>query len=69
MLSWSLDGKWVYVSLRHFPFGSSQTAVIPVKSGARLINQDEVSLGMTPNYSVNKRRSAKVKLFRIYLEQ
>jgi hypothetical protein len=35
MLSWSLDGKWVYVSLRHFPFGSSKTAVIPVKSGAR----------------------------------
>ena len=34
LLSWSLDGKWVYVSLRHFPFGSSKTAVIPIKSGA-----------------------------------
>ena len=90
MLSWSLDGKWVYVSRRHFPFGSSKTAVIPVKSGAapptftegfgseadfaripgaRLINQDEVSPGMTPNYFVNKRRSAKANLFRIYLQQ
>jgi serine/threonine protein kinase len=90
LLSWSPDGKWVYVSLRHFPFGSSKTAVIPVRSGdapptftkgfggeadfaripgARLINQDEVSPGMTPNYFVNKRRSAKANLFRIYLEQ
>jgi len=89
MLSSSLDGKWVYVSRRHFPFGSSKTAVIPVKSGAapptftegfgseadfaripgaRLINQDEVSPGMTPNYFVNKRRSAKANLFRIYLQ-
>jgi len=34
LLSWSLDGKWVYVSLRHFPFGSSKTAVIPIESGA-----------------------------------
>ena len=34
LLSWSLDGKWVYVSLRPFPFGSSKTAVIPIKSGA-----------------------------------
>jgi hypothetical protein len=90
LLSWSLDGKSVYVSLRHFPFGSSKTAVIPVKSGAppptftegfgseadfaripgaRLINQDEVSPGISPNYFVNKRRSAKANLFRIYLEQ
>jgi len=90
LLSWSPDGQWVYVSLRHFPFGSSKTAVIPVRSGdapptftkgfggeadfaripgARLINQDEVSPGMTPNYFVNKRRSAKANLFRIYLEQ
>jgi Tol biopolymer transport system component len=90
LLSWSPDGKWVYVSLRHFPFGSSKTAVIPVRSGdapptftkgfggeadfariagARLINQDEVSPGTTPNYFVNKRRSAKANLFRIYLEQ
>jgi serine/threonine protein kinase len=90
LLSWSLDGKWVYVPLRHFPFGSSKTAVIPVKSGAapptftegfgseadfaripgaRLINQNEVSPGMTPDYFVTKRRSAKANLFRIYLEQ
>jgi serine/threonine protein kinase len=90
LLSWSLDGKSVYVSLRHFPFGSSKTAVIPVKSGAppptftegfgseadfaripgaRLINQDEVSPGISPNYFVNKRRSAKANLFRIYLQQ
>jgi hypothetical protein len=34
LLSWSLDGKWVYVSLRHFPFGSSKTAAIPIESGA-----------------------------------
>jgi hypothetical protein len=34
LVSWSLDGKWVYVSLRQFPFGSPKTAVFPVKSGA-----------------------------------
>jgi hypothetical protein len=33
-LSWSLDGKWVYVLLRHFPFGSLETAVISIKTGA-----------------------------------
>ena len=33
LLSWSLDGKWVYVSLRQFPFGSMKTAVIPIKPG------------------------------------
>ena len=33
LLSWSLDGKSVYVSLRPFPFGSTKTALIPVKSG------------------------------------
>jgi hypothetical protein len=33
ILSWSLDGKWVYVPLRQFPFGSVTTAVIPIKSG------------------------------------
>ena len=89
LLSWSPDGKWVYVSLRHFPFGSSKTAVIPVKSGdapptftkgfggeadsagipgARWINQDEVSPGITPNYFVSTRRSAKANVFRVYLE-
>ena len=89
-LSWSLDGKWVYVSLRPFPFGSVKTAVIPIKPGAapptftkgfgseadfaripgaRLINQDDVSSGMSPNHFVNRRRSAKANLFRIYLEQ
>jgi serine/threonine protein kinase len=90
LLSWSLDGKWVYVSLRHFPFGSLKTAVIPVKTGAapptftkgfvseadfaripgaRLIDQDDVPSGMSPNYYVSTRRSAKANLFRIYLEQ
>jgi hypothetical protein len=90
LLSWSLDGKWVYVSLRHFAFGSSKTAVIPIKTGAapptftkgfvgeadfaripgaRLINQDDVSSGMSPNYYVSTRRSAKANLFRIYLQQ
>src|SRR6202051_184837 len=90
LLSWSLDGKWVYLSLRHFPFGSSKTAVIPIKTGAapptftkgfaseadfaripgaRLINQDDVSSGMSPNYYVSTRRSAKANLFRIYLER
>ena len=33
LLSWSLDGKWVYVSLRQFPFGSLKTAALPVKPG------------------------------------
>jgi eukaryotic-like serine/threonine-protein kinase len=90
LLSWSLDGNWVYVSLRHFPFGSFRTAVIPIKTGApppnfakgfaseadfaripgaRLINQDDVSSGLSPNYYVSTRRSAKANLFRIYLEQ
>jgi hypothetical protein len=85
-----LDGKWVYVSLRHFPFGSLRTSVIPIKTGAapptfmkgfgseadfaripgaHLINQDDVSSGMSPSYFVSKRRSAKANLFRIYLEQ
>jgi Tol biopolymer transport system component len=89
-LSWSLDGKWVYVSLRHFPFGSSKTAVMPVNTGAapptftkgfvsesdfaripggHLINQDDVTSGISPNYYVSARRSAKANLFRIYLEQ
>jgi eukaryotic-like serine/threonine-protein kinase len=90
LLAWSLDGKWVYVSLRHFPFGSSKTAVIPIKAGAapptftngfvseadferipggHLINQDDVSSGMSPNYYVSTRRSARANLFRIYLGQ
>ena len=90
LLSWSLDGKWVYVSLRHFAFGSSKTAVIPIKTGAapptftkgfvgeadfaripgaRLINQDNVSPGMSPKYFVTTRRSAKANLFRIYLDE
>jgi hypothetical protein len=90
LLSWSPDGKWVYVSLRYFPFGSSKTAAIPIKSGAApptftksfdseadfarfpgalLINQDNISPGMSPNYFVITRRSAKANLFRIYLDQ
>ena len=48
-------------------FGSeADFARIP---GARLINQDDVSPGMSPNYFVSTRRSAKANLFRIYLEQ
>jgi serine/threonine protein kinase len=90
LLTWSLDGKWVYVSLRHFPFGSSRTAVVPITSGAapptftkgfvseadfaqipggRLIDQDDVSSGLSPGYYVSTRRAAKANLFRIYLEQ
>jgi eukaryotic-like serine/threonine-protein kinase len=90
LLSWSPDGKWVYVSLRPLPFGSAKTAAIPVRPetappsftngfaseadfaripGARLINQDNVSPGLSPNYFVSTRRSAKANLFRIYLEQ
>ncbi len=90
LLSWSLDGKWVYVPLRPFPFGSSKTVVIPIKagkappsftkgfgseadfariSGARLINQDNVSPGMSPNEFVTTRRSAKANLFRIHLDE
>lgn len=89
LLSWSLDGKWVYVSLRYFRFGSSKTAVMSIKSGtpppsfrkgfvseadferlpgAYLINQNDVSSGISPNYFVSTRRSAKANLFRIYLE-
>jgi eukaryotic-like serine/threonine-protein kinase len=33
LLTWSRDGKWVYVSLRQFPFGSRKTALIPIKLG------------------------------------
>jgi hypothetical protein len=90
LLSWSPNGKWLYVSLRQFPFGSAKTAVIPTDPGAappaftkgfgseadferipgaHLINQDDVSPGMSPSYFVSTRRSAKANLFRIYLEQ
>ena len=41
-------------------------ALIP---GARLINQDNVSPGMSPNYFVTTRRSAKANLFRISLDE
>jgi Tol biopolymer transport system component len=33
LLSWRLDGKWVYVSLRPFAFGSLKTAVVPITAG------------------------------------
>ena len=90
LLSWGVDGKWLFVSLRHFPSRSSKTVVIPIKfgappltltqgfdseadfariPGARLINEDDVSPGMSPNYFVSTRRSAKANLFRIYLLQ
>jgi len=89
LFSWSLDGKWVYVSLRYFPFGSLKTAVIPIQPGAEpptytksfaseadfaripgahLINENDVSSGISPNYFVSTRRSAKANLFHIYLE-
>ncbi len=90
LVLWSPDGKWVYVALRQFPFGSSKTAAIPIKPGAapptfakgfgseadfaripgaRLINQNDVSPGPSPDFFVSKRLSAKANLFRIYLEQ
>jgi len=90
LVSWSPDGKAMYVMLRAFPFGSAKTAVIPVKAGAaplsftrgfaseadfarvpgaRLINETDVSPGLTSSYFVNTRRSAKANLFRIYLGQ
>jgi eukaryotic-like serine/threonine-protein kinase len=90
LLSWSRDGKWVYVSLRQFPFGSAKTVAIPITPGAapptftkgfvsegdfaqipgaRLIDQDNISPGASPNYFASARRSAKANLFRIYLEQ
>jgi hypothetical protein len=48
-------------------FGSeADFARIP---GARLLNQDDISSGMSPNYFVSRRRTAKANLFRIYLEQ
>jgi len=37
--------------------------------GARLINETDVSPGLTSSYFVNTRRSAKANLFRIYLGQ
>jgi serine/threonine protein kinase len=37
--------------------------------GARLISEDDVFPGMSPDYFVNTRRSAKANLFRIYLEE
>ena len=33
-LSWSQDGKWLYLSLHPFPVASSKTVAIPVKPGA-----------------------------------
>jgi len=90
LLSWSLDGKWAYVSLRHLSSGSSKTAAIPTTSGAapptftkgfdteedfaripgaHLIDQGDVSSGMSPGYFVSRRLSAKANLFRIYLQQ
>jgi hypothetical protein len=34
LLSWSIDGKWLYVPLRYFAFGSTKTAAIPTRPGA-----------------------------------
>jgi hypothetical protein len=48
-------------------FGSeADFARIP---GSRLINQADIPTGMSANYFVSTRRSAKANLFRIYLEQ
>lgn len=90
LLSWSLDGNWVYVRLRPFSVNSLKTVMIPIKPGAapptftkgfgseadfaripgaQLIDQDDVSPGISPNYFVSTRRSAKANLFRIFLEQ
>jgi len=89
LLSWSLDGSWMYVSLRPFALGSSRTAAIPTRPGAaplsftkgfasetdfakvpgvRLLNQDNISSGMSPAFFVSTHRSAKSNLFRIFLE-
>ena len=38
LLSWSPDGRAMYVTLRAFPFGSAKTAVILVKAGAALLS-------------------------------
>ena len=90
VLSWDHAGKWMYVSLRYLPFGSTKTVAIPVRPGAappnlmkgfsteadiaripgaRLLSQDNVSPGSSPDYFVGTKRSAKANLFRIYLEQ
>lgn len=34
LISWSPDGKWIYVPLRLFTFGSLKTAAIPIKPGS-----------------------------------
>ena len=33
LLSWDHAGKWMYVSLRYLPFGSTKTVAIPVRPG------------------------------------
>jgi hypothetical protein len=33
-LAWSPNGKWLFVTLRNFPFSSPKTAVIPILPGA-----------------------------------
>jgi hypothetical protein len=90
LLSWSLDGKWVYVALRYFPLGSSKTVAMPFTTsavpptfvsgfdseadfmrvpGSHMLNEDNVSSGVSPSYFINTRRSTKANLFRIYLEE
>ena len=34
LISWSPGGKWIYVPMRSFTFGSLKTAVIPIKPGS-----------------------------------
>jgi hypothetical protein len=52
-----------------FTKGFSSEADFARIPSARLINQDDVSPGISANYFVSTRRSAKANLFRIYLEQ
>jgi hypothetical protein len=52
-----------------FTKGFSSEADFARIPGARLINEDNLSTGMSPNNFVNVRRSAKANLFRIYLDE
>ena len=87
-VSWSLDGKWMYMALRYFEFGSSKTVSVPYRTGAppisamagftseaefakipgaRLINEEYVFPGRSPDEYAISRRTVKTNLFRIYL--
>ena len=34
LISWSWDGKWMYVGFRYLGFGSKKTAIVPVQPGS-----------------------------------